>query len=226
MTTQAAREQSPVRIVYENARHSGDRITALVSIAALLFSAYSLWDTSLKWPDVRVFVPPVIHYSAPYQNSNFEMIAVPVTLTNEGARTGTVLSINLDVTDPKTGEVKRFYAADIGRWSMERTRTMAYQSFAPLSLAGRTSRTEPILFYTRGEEEKPPQLINAAGDYRFKLTLDVAEVDDLGWFDRLWPSPAPSVTFERTLRSYDARAFNIGTLPMYAKDWQASTNAK
>ena len=226
MTTQAAREQSPERIVYENARHSGDRITALVSIAALLFSAYSLWDTSLKWPDVRVFVPPVIHYSAPYQNSNFEMIAVPVTLTNEGARTGTVLAINLDVTDPKTGEVKRFYAADIGRWSMERTRTRAYQSFAPLSLAGRTSRTEPVLFYTRGDEEKPPQLIDEAGDYRFKLTLDLAEVDDLGWFDRLWQSPAPSVTFERTLRAYDARAFNIGTLPMYAKDWQASTNAK
>ena len=226
MTRQAASEHSPERIVYENARHSGDRVTALVSIAALLFSLYSLWDTSLKRPDVRVFVPPVIHYSAPYQNSNFEMIAVPVTLTNEGARTGTVLSINLEVTDIKSGETKRFYAADIGRWSMDRTRTMAYQSFAPLSLAGRSSRTEPILFYTRGDEEKPPQLIDEVGDYRFKLTLDLAEVDDLGWFDRLWQSPAPSVTFERTLRAYDARAFNIGTLPMYAKDWQASTNAK
>ena len=169
MTIQAAREQSPERIVYENARRSGDRITALVSVAALLFSLYSLWDTSLKWPDVRVFVPPVIHYSAPYQNSNFEMISVPVTLTNEGARTGTVLSINLEVTDVKTGETKRFYAADLGRWSMDRTRTMAYQSFAPLSLAGRSSRTEPVLFYTRGEEEKPPQLIDEVGDYRFKL---------------------------------------------------------
>jgi hypothetical protein len=154
------------------------------------------------------------------------MIAVPVTLTNDGARTGTVLSINLEATDIKTGETKRFYAADIGRWSMERTRALGYQSFAPLSLAGRTSRTEPVLFYTRGDEEKPPQLIDEAGDYRFKLTLDLAEVDDLGWFDQLWQSPAPSVTFERTLRAYDARAFNIGTLPMYAKNWQASTNAK
>ncbi|MFM9846530.1 MAG: hypothetical protein ACKVP3_05160 [Hyphomicrobiaceae bacterium] len=226
MTRQVASEQSPERIVYENVRHSGDRITALVSMSALLFSLYSLWDTSLKWPDVRVFVPPVIHYSAPYQNSNFEMIAVPVTLTNEGARTGTVLSINLEVTDIKTGEVKRFYAADIGRWSMDRTRTMAYQSFAPLSLSGRSSRTEPILFYTRGDEEKPPQLIDEVGDYKFKLTLDLAEVNDLGWFDRLWQSPEPSVTFERTLRVYDARAFNTGTLPMYAKDWQASANAK
>jgi hypothetical protein len=226
MTRQAASEHSPERIVYENARHSGDRITAIVSVAALLFSLYSLWDTSLKRPDVRVFVPPVIHYSAPYQNSNFEIIAVPVTLTNDGARTGTVLSINLEATDIKTGETKRFYAADIGRWSMERTRALGYQSFAPLSLAGRTSRTEPVLFYTRGDEEKPPQLIDEAGDYRFKLTLDLAEVDDLGWFDQLWQSPAPSVTFERTLRAYDARAFNIGTLPMYAKNWQASTNAK
>jgi hypothetical protein len=64
------------------------------------------------------------------------------------------------------------------------------------------------------------------GDFKFKLTLDLAEVDDFGWFDRLWGAAAPSVTFERTLKVYDARAFNIGTLPMYAKDWQASTNAR
>jgi hypothetical protein len=226
MTKPIAGEHSPEKIVYENARKSGDRVTALVSVAALLFSLYSLWDTSLKRPDVRVFVPPVIHYSSPYNNTNFEMISVPVTLTNEGARTGTVLSINLDVTDPRTNETKRFYAADIGRWSMERTRSGAYQNFAPLSLAGRSSRTEPILFYTRGEEEKPAQLIHQAGDYTFKLTLDLAEVDDLGWFDRLWQTPAPSVAFARTLRNYDARAFNTGTLPMYARDWQASTNAQ
>jgi hypothetical protein len=47
MTRQAASEHSPERIGYENARRSGDRSTALVSVAALWFSLYSLWDTSL-----------------------------------------------------------------------------------------------------------------------------------------------------------------------------------
>ena len=153
----------------------GGRFAAILSAVALAFSGYSLWETSLREADVRIFVPPVIQYTSPYQNSNFEAIAVPVTLTNEGARTATVLSMELAVTDPKTNATKRFYAADFGRWTMEKTRSGAYDPFAPISLAGRTSRTEQVLFYTRGEEEKPEQLIRETGPYNFKLTLEQAE---------------------------------------------------
>jgi hypothetical protein len=93
----------------------GGKLAALLSLVALLLSGYSLWETSLKQADVQIFVPPVIQYAAPYQNSNFEMIAVPVTLTNEGARTATILSMQLAVTDPRTKQTKHFYAADFGR---------------------------------------------------------------------------------------------------------------
>ena len=225
MKRDVARDE-PARIAIESGRVSGDRIAAVVSAVALVFSGYSLWETSLKQPDLRVFVPPVVHYAAPYQNSNFEVIAIPVTLANEGARTGTVLSMQLEVRDPRSGEAKRFYAAEIGRWTMERTRSGAYQAFAPLSLAGRSSRSEPVLFYTRGEEEKPAQLIREPGEYRFELTLEVAESDDLGWFDRLWRRQTPVLAFARSLRFYDARAFSTGTLPMYAANWQASVGGK
>jgi hypothetical protein len=218
--------QDPQQVAIESVRRSGDRTAAVVSAIALIFSAYSLWESSLKSPDVRVFVPPVIHYAAPYQNSNFEMISIPVTFTNEGARTGTVLSIGLEVTNPRSNESKRFYAAELGRWSMERTRSGAYEQFAPLSLAGHSSRTEAVLFYTRGEQEKPDQLIRDVGSYTMKLTLDLAEVDEFGWLDRLWKVTTPSVTFERNLRFYDARAFTSGTLPLYDKDWQASVSGK
>ncbi len=204
----------------------GNKIAAIVSAIALAFSAYSLWDASLKQPDLRVFVPPVIQYSSPYQNSNFEMVAIPVTLTNEGARTGTVLSIELAVTDPRTSQTKLFYAADFGRWTMERTRSGAYQPFAPLSMAGRSSRTETILFYTRGEEQKPAQLIREPGPYRFALKLEEAEIDDFGWLDRIWPAKPTSLAFERSLLHYDARAFNSGTLPMYAPDWKSTMSGK
>ena len=204
----------------------GNRIAAVVSAIALAFSAYSLWDTSLKQPDLRVFVPPVIQYASPYQNTNFEVIAIPVTITNEGARTGTVLSIELAVTDPRTRETKLFYAADLGRWTMERTRTGAYQPFAPLSMAGRSSRTETVLFYTRGEEQKPSQMIREVGTYLFKLRLEEAEVDDFGWFDRISPRKPAEVGFERRLLAYDARAFNSGTLPLYAVDWKSAISGK
>lgn len=193
----------------------GGKLAAVLSAVALAFSGYSLWETSLKQADVRVFVPPVIQYAAPYQNSNFEVIAVPVTLANEGARTATVLSMELAVTDPRTKQTKYYYAADLGRWTMERTRSGAYEPFAPLSLAGRSSRTEQVLFYTRGEEQVPNELIREVGPYKFQLTLDVAEA-----------RAKPSLNFERHLLFYDARAFSERTLPLYSADWRAASNTK
>lgn len=203
-------------------KRDGGRVATFVALIALLFSAYSLWETSLKQPDVRMFVPPVIQFAAPYNNSNLEIIAIPLTFANEGARTGTVLSMELAVTDPRTSQTKLFYAADFGRWTMEKTRAGAYQPFAPISLAGRTSRTETVLFYTRGDDQQPAQLIQATGPYQFKLTLEQAVADDLGVVDQ-WLATGPvSVSFERELRFYDARAFNNGTLPLYAKDWRST----
>jgi hypothetical protein len=200
----------------------GGRIASVISAVALALSVYSLWESTLKPADLRVFVPPVIQYSAPYQNSNFEMVAIPVTLANEGAQTGTVLSMELAVTDPRTHETKRFYSADFGRWTMERTRSGAYQPFAPISLAGRTSRTESVLFYTRGEQEKPDQLIHDVGAYAFRLTLEEAISGDTGLLGWLWRRPPHALTFERELRYYDARAFNSGTLLLYATDWRST----
>ena len=193
----------------------GGKLAAILSLFALVMSGYSLWETSLKQAEVQVFVPPVIQYAAPYQNSNFEVIAVPVTLTNEGARTATMLSMELAVTDPRTKQTKRFYAADFGRWTMERTRSGAYEPFAPLSLAGRSSRTESVLFYTRGADQKPDQLIRDPGNYSFSLILELAEGSD-----------KPAVSFDRTLLQYDARAFNEGTLPLYSADWRSASNTK
>ncbi len=203
-------------------KREGGRIATFVALIALAFSAYSLWETSLKQPDVRIFVPPVIQFSAPYNNSNFEVIAIPVTFANEGARTGTVLSMELAVTDPRSNQTKLFYAADFGRWTMEKTRAGAYQPFAPISLAGRASRTETVLFYTRGEDQKPPQLIQETGPYQFKLTIEQAVADDLGPIDEWLAKGETAVSFERELRHYDARAFNNGTLPLYAKDWRST----
>lgn len=213
-------------IATDTARHvsNGGLGATILSGVAVLFSGYSLWESSLKTADVQVFVPRVISYAAPYQNTNFEMISIPVTLSNEGARTGTVLDLDLAVTDPRTKQTKHFYAAELGVWSMERTRTRAYDSFAPLPLAGRTSRTEQVLFYTRGDGEKPEQIIRETGPYTFTLTVRQAE--DRGVLGLEDAKDAVSVTFERTLPFYDARAFNEGTISMHAADWTTSTNVK
>lgn len=212
-----AGENDPARLVIERAAHDhGGKLTAAISVVALLFSGYSLWDSSLKAPDVKVFVPRVIQYSSPYNNTNFEVFEVPVTLINDGGRTGTILSMEIEATNTKTNETKRFYAADFGRWTMEKTRANGYQPFAPISLAGKASRTETVLFYTNGPGEKPEQLVREPGAFAFKLTLDEAEVSDFGPLDK-WMRRAPtSLSFSMQLRDFDARAFQNGTLPLYS----------
>ncbi len=220
--------QDAADITTDNARQfSGGLAATLLSAVAVLFSGYSLWDTALKSADLRLFVPRVIYYAAPYQNTNFEMIQVPVTITNEGAQTGTVLHFDLAVTDPRTKQTKHFYAAEVGVWSMERTRTRSYTGFAPLSLAGRESRTESILFYTRGEEEKPEQIIREVGPYEFTLTATLAR--DTGGLSGLTGGAADTrpitVSFERELPFYDARAFENGTIFMHSKNWTSSSSA-
>jgi len=187
-------------------------ISEIAAGAALAISVYNLWQ-SLKRAKLKVFVPPVVGYSSPYQNSNFEVFEVPVTLVNEGARAGIVLAIDLEVTDPRTRVTKRFYAADFGRWTMTRTRSGAYEPFAPISVPGNASTPKTVLFYTRGPEE-PNEIVREPGPYDFRLTLD----------DGRGASRRPSVTFTRALRFYDARAFQEGTLAMYAPDWRTSVN--
>jgi hypothetical protein len=202
-------------------KSEGGIVVAAISGVALLFSAYSLWETSLKASDLQIFVPPVVYYSSPYNNSNFEMISIPVTLMNDGAQPGTALHLDLEVTNPKTKETKRFYSAEFGVWSMDRTRARAYTGFSPITLQGHSSRAESVLFYTRGAEEKPDQVINEPGTYQFKLTLVAAEGSSSGWFSFGSNNPV-SITFERVLPFYDARAFEQGTIFMHAPDWAAT----
>ena len=203
----------------ESRRLSGSSsrsFSAAISALALAFSGYSLWDSSLKSPDLKVFVPPVIQFSAPYNNTNFEVIEIPVTLLNDGGRTGTILSMDLEVTNPKTNETKRFYAADVGRWTLEKARANGFDPFAPIPLAGKSSKTETILFYTNGPSQKPDQLIREPGAYNFRLVLDEADVNDFGAVDKIFHRGPAQVRFAMELRNYDARAFQVGTIALYS----------
>jgi len=201
------------------------RASDIVSAIALLFSVYNFWQSSQKPPDLKVFVPPVINYASPYQNSNFEAFAIPVTIINQGARTGTILSMVLVVTDLQNNESKRFYSARFGSWSIEKSQTDDFRPFAPISLAGRTSYTDTVQFYARGDE-KVMQIVQAPGRYQFTLTLDSPNVD-YGFLDRLlMGKPAQPLGFEMVLQELDHRAFTSGsgTVMLHDKDWQSSTS--
>ena len=193
------------------------------SAAAFVISAYSLYQTTLKRAGIRVFVSPVIRYASPYQNTNFEVFAVPVTIMNAGARTGTIMSMSLDVTDPANKLSKRFYSADFGQWSIEKSRTGDFRPFAPIPLPGRSSYSEVILFNAR-IEEKVMQIVQAAGRFQFTISLDAALSENFGFLDRIWSKPPEPLTFEMELPELDHRAFTSGsgTVALHQKDWQST----
>lgn len=197
----------------------------IVSALALLFSGYSLWETSLKRSELKVYVAPVIRYASPYQNTNFEVFAIPVTISNAGARTGTIMSMSLEVKDPANKLSKKFYSANFGQWGIEKSRTGDFRPFAPIPLPGRNSYTEVVQFNAQ-IDEKVMQIVQAAGRFQFTLKLDAALSESFGLLDRFWSKPPEPVSFEMELPELDHRAFTSGsgTVALHQKNWQSTVS--
>jgi hypothetical protein len=144
-----------------------------------------------------------------------EALKIPVTLVNEGAQTGAVLSLTLTVSD-QAGRSKTFYSAstvpDQG----------APAPFTPIVLEGHSSKSALLLFYTRGAAETVEQIIGAPGSYKFTLTLDEGRSQG-GLFNLLGPKDATKLGFARALPSYDAR---MDAMPLYAENWQSSVSGE
>ena len=179
-------------------------------------SCSTLPRTSLQRADMRVFVSPLIRYASPYQNSIFEVFEIPLTVINEGAQTGTILSFDLEVTNSQNGASKHFYSAGLGPWSLARVKGEGLTPFTPVSLTGRSSQSETILFYARNDS-RVMQIVEAPAQYRFAITPQAAQRSAL-----LRRSPKP-LMFEMTLPYLDHRAFTSGggTIPMHNASWSA-----
>jgi hypothetical protein len=188
----------------------GGLTAEIFSGIAVAVSGYNLWHTALRKPALRAFVPPVMRYASPYQNSIFEVFEIPLTVVNEGALTGTILSLNLNVTNSR-GVSKQFYSAGLGSWSMGKARGEGLSPFTPISLPGRTSHSAVVLFYAR-EDSSVLQIVEDAGRYKFALTMLTAHARE-----------SQALEFEMKLPFMDHRAFTsgAGSLPLHHPDWQA-----
>ena len=137
--------------VAREARHGGGMLATIVSAIALIFSGFSFYESVLKAPKLAIYVPPQIAYTDPDRPDNpFEVFVLPVTLANDGARTGTVLALELKVTNPRTGKSKQFYAAQFGPWASK-----PHRPFAPISLAGKAAFSNAVQFFPRVGEKVP-----------------------------------------------------------------------
>src|SRR5262249_14372310 len=111
-------------------------------------------------------------------------------------RSGTVLSMELEATDLKSGKTKRYYSAFLGEHQVDPDATN--RSFAPLSIGGHGTFTDTVRFYPIGNPL--PKLVEDAGDFHFTLKLVTADPQDPDLMDRLVRKTPSRVAFERTLR--------------------------
>lgn len=194
----------------------GGLLATFISALALLFSGYTFYESVLRSPELGVFVPPRIDYTDPDRPDNpFEVFIIPLTLANDGARTGTVLSIDLTVTNLRSNEKKRFHAAQLGSWGEQPPKP-----FAPVSLSGRTSYSQAVQFFPRVGESVARILDLEPGRYRFELEPRTANTKAA----QLLPTPkVEALVFERQIGQLDYRNFSgTGTMAMWDADYRPS----
>jgi hypothetical protein len=171
-------------------------MTAAVSGMALNASGVSLWESTLKQPNIKIYVSENVHYTRdPY--GSYEVLAVPVTIANSGARDGAVISLRLDVKNTATGRSETFKSAFIADAQYFGSRDdyaarlkRPKLPFAPLSVAGRGAFTGTVLFYPAEYSEK--KVIDPLA--KLEMTLSVVTPPAEGWFERLLATvPAPQM---------------------------------
>lgn len=209
--------------VVVNSGYGGLHATILSGFA-LVLSAFSLYEASFKTAELEIFIPPVIQYGRD-GGGDTELFVVPITVTNSGARTGTVLSMELAVEDLKTKRVKRYYSAFLGEHP--RDSNALNRQFAPLSIAGRAVFTETVRFYPAGNPL--PAVVDEEAEYRFRIKLNTATSPEPGLLDRLAGRVDPKpVTFEMTLPWFSEQQLGTrrSTIAMHSKDWQPTTSTR
>jgi hypothetical protein len=207
----------------ETGSHGG-MLATIFSAAALGFSGFSFYMSVLQGADLEVYLPPTIHYARD-GGGDVELFAIPVTIANDGARTGTVLSIELEVEKIKDKQTKRYYSAFLGEHP--RDSNALNRQFAPLSIAGRAVFTETVRFYPAGNPL--PAVVDEEGEYRFRIKLNTATPPEPGWLDRVAGRVDPKpVTFEMTLPWFSEQQLGMrrATIAMHSRDWQPTASTR
>jgi hypothetical protein len=195
----------------------GGWLAPVFSAVAVGLSCVSVYLSALQGPSLEVYVPPAIHYGRD-GGGDTEVFAIPVTIANNGARSGTVISMELEVQNLKSGATKRYYSAFLGEHPREAT--TSNRQFAPLSIAGRGLFSDTVRFYPAGVQ---PKLVDAEGEYVFRLQLNTAAPNEPSLLDRLQGrTQLAPVSFQMTLPwiSDQQLGSRRSTIAMHAKDWK------
>lgn len=160
-------------------------LATIVSVIALALSAYSFYETVLKQAKLRVYHPPLIHM---FREGYRDVLAIPMTVSNDGARRGTVLSFDLKVTNLDTNESKSFQNLHFGASPTGQTRL-----FNPITISGRSSFSDVVLFHAL----ENGAFVETTGGVRLPLRLTLKmNLDGTG--DRYGPKSPEPIVFDMT----------------------------
>lgn len=193
----------------------GNRLATIVSAFAFAFSAVSFYETVMKQPALTAYVPPVLHYGQD-GGGDVEVFAIPVTIANEGARMGTVLTLTLDAVNITTKVHQRYYSAYFG--DHPRVADATPRAFAPISIVGRSTFSDTIRFYAIGNPK--PFVLGDAGDVEFTLSIETVKPGRTDVLGQFWRKEPRQVIFTRRLPWYDWRHLsNRGSIAMKEPSW-------
>ena len=161
------------------------RLTTLVSIIALVFSGYSFYETVLKEASLRLYQPPLIHM---FRQGYRDVLAIPITVSNDGARRGTILSFDLEVKHSKTGKTVKFQNLHFGASPKDDVKL-----FNPITVAGRSSYSGVVLFHAL----EPGAFMETTGNVELPLQFTISMNMDSsgGWLDTLNPAHSTPLAF-------------------------------
>lgn len=198
-------------------------LSIVVSFIALLGSVYSFYMTVLKRAKVDTHVGSVIQFQSYNIRQGFtEFFNIPVTLVNSGARSATILSITLEVNNPRLAQSKYYYPLATG--SFQDSFNGRSKPFSPIAIAGRKSETTQLIFdRIPGQEDSPQQIEQdirhvevEGGTFDFTLILEVTSAGKV----RL-----ERVKFSMSIGPLNYQRFtNGGSIPMYNVNFNLAKN--
>jgi hypothetical protein len=172
------------------------RPDVLIASVALVLSMISIYATVWVGPILKVYAGCNWRYArgVPDAGTDVEYFVVPVTVVNDGARTGTVLAVDLAVE--KGGSSTPFTANFIGTRFDDKI-----QMFAPIAVAGHASASYSIIFTQLVPTEAP--LFGERGPLR--ATLRIGPAPPVGLFAALFASPVTERRFELVASAFEEK---------------------
>jgi hypothetical protein len=217
-------EAGPVRSAVEVVRQ-GSRagwLSTAFSAVAVAASCVSVYVSTLQGAQLEVYLPPTFIYAMDGEGENFTM---PISLANGGARSGTVISMELEVHNEKTNATQRFYSAYLGEHPKMQTSANVRQ-FTPMTILGQSVRSETVRFYPVANvdtRDTKARIVSGEGDYTFRLRIGTATPPEPSLLDRLQgrTQPAP-ISVQMSLPVLDYR----GLMQLRSKDWMAAAGGQ